>query len=148
MRALVHNARRLAQHAEAVRETGRNIKLFVSLGIEHKAVPLAESRGVAADVHGHVENLALDGQHQLALPGGILIVQAAQHTAPRERQIFLHKAFTETEIGQLLLLPGFKKVTALIGKHARPNEFEAGQRQIDDFHVQRASRPCVATSRR
>src|SRR4030066_1830796 len=129
-------------------ETRRYVELFMRPRIERNAVPFPERRRVAADVHDHVTDLPLDRQYQFALPGRILVVQPAQYALVRKRQVVLHEAFAETEIGELTLLPGFKKVTALIREHARADELQAGQWQVQDFHAQRASRPKAATSRK
>src|SRR5205814_43652 len=74
--ALVDDLGRLAQHAEAVGETGRDEHLAEVVAGELRAGPLAEGGRARADVDRDVENLALQRADQLALRLSDLRVQA------------------------------------------------------------------------
>src|SRR6185436_7214110 len=58
--ALVLDVSGVAQHAEAVREAGGHPELPEVVAREGRAHPLAQGRGVGAEVHGHVEDLSQD----------------------------------------------------------------------------------------
>src|SRR5712692_7022799 len=126
VRALVSHLRELAQDAEAVREPGRDEHLAEVVRRESGAGPLAEGGRAGADVHGHVEDLALQGSDQLALRPAELRVQAAQRAAERAGLVVLDERVRDPRLAVFALVEGLQDAHggAVTFRSGRESPFE------------------------
>src|SRR5215210_3668602 len=81
VRAFVGEERVLGGDDEAVGEAGGHPELAPVLCGEGHARPSSEGRGTDPDVHGRVEDLALQHGDELALGSGVLKVEPTEHGA-------------------------------------------------------------------
>ena len=56
--AFVLEERRFGEDAETVREAARDVELFFALACKREALPFAECRRAAAQIHDHVPDFA------------------------------------------------------------------------------------------
>src|SRR5215203_556124 len=139
--ALVSHVGRLGEDAEAVGEPRRHVELPQVLSGENFSYPLAESGGVRADVHGHVEDLALDGAHELSLGLAELGVEAAQRAADGEGVVVLEEVLGQAAVAELALVIGLQEEAALVAEDGRLDQGHAGYGGGKKFH---ASAPTVS----
>src|SRR5690606_15074538 len=100
----------------------------------------AVGRRAAADVDRDVVDLALQHADQLALrvvrP---LVMQAAQHAAPRTRDVVLDEPGRQAVLAEALRVPALVDPAALVAEHRRLDHHAAGQAGPDRLH---SMRPC------
>ncbi len=92
----------IGENAEAVSEADGQVELAVVAVAELVALPAPVCGGVAAQVHGHVPDLAPGAAHQLRLAGIGLEVNPAEDAPCRARVVFLDEGSIHPE-----LAPGF-----------------------------------------
>src|SRR5262249_10519001 len=89
--ALVEEVRRLAEHAEAVSEAGRDPELERARVRQLEGDPLPEAGRATPDVHRDVVHGAAENLDQLPLSTGLLEVQPAQDAAGGTREVVLEE---------------------------------------------------------
>ena len=145
--ALVLDVHALADDAEAVGEAGRDPELAEVLAGEGEADPAAERGRAAADVHRHVEHLALDRPHELALGLPVLRVQAPQGPPGRVRVVVLDEGPGDSALRVLSLVVGLEEEAAGVLEDVRLDQDHAGQVGREELH-RGAFQPRPSRSRR
>jgi hypothetical protein len=104
-----------------------HVDLLVGAFFQVVPIPPPEGRGLAAQVDGHVEDLARHRGHELPLPARGLVVQAAQDTPPREGEVVLDVERRQPRGGIALPVHDLQEVAALVREDAGADELESGQ---------------------
>src|SRR5262245_27721407 len=120
-----------------MREPGRDIALTEVLCGKHHADPLAEGRRTAANVNRDVEDLAVQYGDQFALRRRFLIMEAAQNSFSRERQVVLHERRGNAGHRIAGLAPGLEKQAASVTEN--PGLDHENTRQPGGNHIHGAS---------
>jgi len=103
-----------------MRKTRRHPQLLVFLGIQINPCPLAQSGRALAQIHHHVEHLALHHPHQLALRVLDLVVQTPQHALGRLAVVVLHKRQVHAGLfSKVALIERLKEKPSGISKNLR-----------------------------
>jgi hypothetical protein len=130
-------------HQIAVGETWRHPELAPVLPGQRHSDPTPEPGGTAADVHRHIEDLAAQDLHQLALGMRVLDVQAAQDALTRVGLIVLYHALRYAEPGITLRLPGLHEPAARVAKDLGFDDQCVRDLGLNDIHgsIPRSSSP-------
>src|SRR6266487_6363416 len=97
-------------------------------------MPAAKRRRTPTQIHGHVEHLALDHPHQLALRIRILKMQSAQRAAPRRRQVVLYESHGQSGLTVTRLVPQLHEKATRIAEHLRLDDQQSGDVTTSYFH--------------
>src|SRR5690349_24355471 len=90
-------------------------------------------RGANADIHGYIQDFAVDNAAQLGLLMLKLVMQAAQGIAAGAGVIVLYENFVDAAFGELGLVVALEKKAAGILVHLRTNENHAWNSRLDDL---------------
>ena len=133
----------LGEHSEAVGEAGGHPELPEVVAGEPLADPLAAGGGVGTDVDRHVEDLALDHAHELALGIPELRVEPAERAADRVGMVVLDERLRDAALGEFLLVVRLQEEAAVVGEDSGLDEDDLGNpRGLEPhFTSPRRSRP-------
>src|SRR2546425_426565 len=121
--------------ARGVWEGARDPGQALGRGIGPERDRPAEGRRAAPDVDRDVEDLAGDDPDDLALRLPDLIVQAAQHAAPRARVVVLHEVRVQAGgLAERLAVVAFQKEAALVAEDFRLEDENLRDLGRDDLH--------------
>ena len=107
-------------------------------GLPH---PPPERPAARPHVHGHVEHLAPEHGHQLALcVRRPLQMQAAQDAVLRIRHVVLHKLGVDPSLAIAVSLSGLDEPPALVTEHTAVDAEDIGDRGRRDGHFPSSNR--------
>src|SRR5437868_8884407 len=133
--ALVLDLGHPAEHAEPVRESGRDEDLPEVVRAERRSHPPAEGLRARPDVHRHVEDLALDGADQLSLRLAALRVQAAQRPLRGSRLVVLHEVVRDPALAIFGGVEGLEEEAARVVEHLGLDQQHARKLGLDEAHL-------------
>jgi len=121
---------------KTVSKTGGDVDLIVGRGGQADAGPFAKMRRPEANVHGNVQNFAIDHPTELGLRVEKLIVKAAERSLGRSGVVILKEAIPDSEIREFRVVVRFEERAARISMDYRAQLTNTWQRGFDSFHVQ------------
>lgn len=135
---LIEDLGGVGEDEEAVGEAfgdpkGLNLAL-VGERLKVEAGPFTEVGGVAAEVDGHVPDMAGEDTDELSLGLTELIVKAAENTFGGKGLVILHEAGRKPALSEGILIEDLSEPPAIVAKTFRLYKFDIKQRGIQNEH--------------